>query len=90
MCVTIGGNNLDYLGLKATNMASLTTLKLLPNSVISTLNSRFMEMDIKYEIGTPIARYEYMRMPMDLIPDKVIKQYNLQKLAVNRWAYMEI
>ena len=27
---------------------------------------------------------------MDLIPDKVIKQYNLHKLVVNVWAYMEI
>ena len=55
--VTVGGDRLEYLGLTATDTASLTTIKLLLNSVISTLNSRFMEMDIKYEIGTPIARY---------------------------------
>ena len=27
---------------------------------------------------------------MDLIPDEVIKQYNLHKLSVDGWAYMEI
>ena len=37
-----------------------------------------------------MARYEYMRISMDLIPDEVIKQYNLHKLAVDGWAYMEI
>ena len=89
--VTIGGNSLDYLGLTATDTASLTTLGLLLNSAIYTLNSRFMTMDIKnYYYGTPMARYEYMHIPMDLIPDEVIKQYNLQKLSVNGWAYMEI
>ena len=75
MRVTVGGNRLDYLGLASTNTASLTTLKLLLNSVISALNSRCMTMDIKnYYYGTPMARYEYMRIPMDLIPDEIIKQ----------------
>ena len=91
MRITVGGNRLDYLGLTATDTASLTTLKLLLNSVISTLNSRLMTMDIKiYYYGTPMARYEYMRISMDLIPDEVINQYNLHKLAVDGWAYMEI
>ena len=37
-----------------------------------------------------MAHYEYMRIPMDLIPDEDVKQYNLQELAVNGWAYLEI
>ena len=37
-----------------------------------------------------MARYEYIRIPMNLIPDEVIKQYNLHKLDVSGWAYMEI
>ena len=91
MRITVGGDRLDYLGLTATDTASLTTLKLLLNSVISKLNSRFMTMDINiYYYGTPMARYEYMRISMDLIPDEVINQYNLHKLAVDGWAYMEI
>ena len=92
MRITVGGNCLDYLGLTATYTASLTTLKLLLNSVISTLNSCFMTMDINNcYYGTPMARYEYMmRISMDLIPDEVINQYNLHKLAIDGWAYMEI
>ena len=31
-----------------------------------------------------------MGIPMDLIPDEVIKKYNPHKLSVNGWAYMEI
>ena len=75
MLITVGGNRLDYLGLTATDTASLTTLKLLLNSVISTLNSRFMTMDINdYYYGSPMSRYEYMRIHMDLISDEFTKQ----------------
>ena len=91
MRVTVGGDCLDYLGLTATDTANVTSLKLLHNSIISMLNSRFMTMDIKqYYYGTHISCYEYMRIPMDLIPDEVIKQYNLHKLAVNGWVYKEM
>ena len=37
-----------------------------------------------------MARYKYMRIPMDIIPDEVIKKYNLCKLVVDGWAYMGI
>ena len=75
MRVTVDIDFLEYLGLSATDPASLTTLKLLLNIIISTLNSRFMTMDIKnYYYGSPMSRYEYMRIHMELIPDEVIKQ----------------
>ena len=54
--ITVVGYHLDFLGLTSTNTESLTTLKLLLNSVISTLNSRFMTMDIKIIIMAPLWR----------------------------------
>jgi hypothetical protein len=38
-----------------------------------------------------MSRYEYMRMHTSVIPDKIIKQYNLMELATpDGWVYIEI
>ena len=85
----MGGDRLDYPGVTATDTASLSTTKLLLNSVISTPVLRFLTMDIKnYYYGTPMAQNKYMRSPLDLTPEEVVKQYNLAKIAVNGWVYM--
>ena len=38
----------------------------------------------------PLDRYEYMKMPMRLIPDDIIEHYGLKEKALNGYAYMEI
>jgi hypothetical protein len=35
-------------------------------------------------------RYKYKRLPIDLIPTKIIAQYNLLPLVYNGCVYMEI
>ena len=35
-------------------------------------------------------RYEYMRLPLHSIPDKIISQYNLLALASDVWVYLKI
>ena len=35
-------------------------------------------------------RYEYMKLPLEIIPDKIIQQYKLQYLAHKVFVYMEI
>ena len=35
-------------------------------------------------------RYEYMKLPLEIIPDKIIQQYKLQYLAHKGFVYMEI
>ena len=42
---TLGGNLINYPGPKATPTASLPTIKLLINSVLSTPNARFCSVD---------------------------------------------
>ena len=37
-----------------------------------------------------MGRYEYMRLPLHSIPDKIITQYNLIALALDGWVYLEI
>jgi hypothetical protein len=75
----------------ATSTADITTFKILINSTLSTANAEMMMMDIKnYYLGTPLPRYEYMRLPLAIIPDEVIQQYSLTSLAVDGWVYLDI
>jgi hypothetical protein len=48
-------------------------------------------IDIKnYYIGTPLPRFEYMKMLLSRFPEEIIQQYNLNALAVDGWVYIEI
>jgi hypothetical protein len=37
-----------------------------------------------------MARYEYMRMPIKLIPDEIVQAYDLPPLVHQGYIYMEI
>jgi hypothetical protein len=89
--LTVGGDRLDYSGEVATSTADITTFKILINSTLSTEHAEMMMMDIKnYYLGTPLPRYEYIRLPLAIIPDEVIQKYNLTSIAVDGWVYLEI
>jgi hypothetical protein len=89
--VTVGGDILDYSGETATSNADITTFKILINSTLSTKNAKMMMMDIKiYYLGTPLHTYEYMRLPLSILPLDIIEKYKLTHLAVNGWVYLEI
>jgi hypothetical protein len=48
-------------------------------------------MDIKnYYLGTPLPRFEYMKMPLSRFPEEIFQKYNLNALAVDGWVYIEI
>ena len=50
-----------------------------------------MCIDIKnMYLATPMDRYECMCMPMDLIPENIIQQYNLRNKCKNGYVYMQI
>jgi hypothetical protein len=90
--LTVGGNlTIDFPGDVSAKTSDLTTAKLLFNSVISTPDARFMGIDIKnFYLGTPMARYEYMRMPINLIPTEITEAYNLPPFVHNGYVYIEI
>ena len=76
--VIIGGDRLEYEGNKSTVPATLTTVKIHLNSVVSANEARYMTADIKdFYYGTPIDNYEYGHLPLELIPEEIIQQYNL-------------
>jgi hypothetical protein len=48
-----------------------------------------MMMDIKnYYLGTPLPRFEYMKM-LSRFPEEITKKYNLNDLAIGGWVYIE-
>jgi hypothetical protein len=50
-----------------------------------------MMMDIKnYYVVTPLPRYEYMRIPLSIIPDEIITKFNLWEIWVGGWVYLGI
>jgi hypothetical protein len=82
----VGGDTLDYSGDVATSTADITTFKILINSTLSTEDAAMMMMDIKnYYIGTPLPRFEYMKMLLSHFPEEIVQQYNLNAIAVDGW-----
>jgi hypothetical protein len=82
--LTVGGDQIEYPGDKSTRTAGLTTAKMLFNSTISTPGARFLVIDIKnFYLNTPLARYEYMFIMMESLPQELIKEYGLNDLAVD-------
>jgi hypothetical protein len=77
--ITMGGNLINYPDDCGTPTADLLTVKLLFNSIISTPNCKFMTIDIKdFYLMTPMDRYEYFRMKLELFPPDIIEEYGLR------------
>ena len=89
--LTAGGNLIQYPDELTTRTADLITTKILWNSVISTPGAKYMCIDIKnFYLGTPLTRYEYMKMPLTIFPQHIIDQYQLNENAYNGFVYLEI
>jgi hypothetical protein len=82
--LTVDGDRIDYSGDVATSTADITTLKILINSNLSTDDAAMMMMDINnYYPGTPLPRFEYMKILLSRFPEEIIQKYNLNALAVD-------
>jgi hypothetical protein len=89
--LTVGGDILDYSGDVATSTADITTFKILINSTLYTKDAAMMMIDIKnYYLGTPLPRFEYIKMMLSCFPEEIIQRYNLNALAFDGWVYIEI
>eukprot|EP00804_Cyclotella_cryptica_P023928 CCRYP_010044-RA/>CCRYP_010044-RA protein AED:0.06 eAED:0.07 QI:0/0/0/1/1/1/3/0/1072 len=89
--LTVGGNRINYPGDCGTPTADMITVKILLNSVISTLNARFMTIDIKdFYLNTPMARPEYMRLKLADIPAAIIDLYKLRDIAQDGYVFVRI
>jgi hypothetical protein len=90
--LTAGGNRIDYPGNKSTPTADLTTAKLLINSTISTPGAKFLAIDLaNFHLNAPMPNPEYMRLHLNIIPDKIISHCNLCVIVTpDGWLYIKI
>jgi hypothetical protein len=80
--LVVGGNRIKYPGEVGTPTAEMLLVKILLNSVISTRGAKFMSIDIKnFYLATPMERYEYLKLKLCDIPEEIIKEYSLRKIA---------
>jgi hypothetical protein len=50
-----------------------------------------MMMDIKnYYLGTPLPRFEYLKMLLSRFTEEIVQTYSLNALSVDGWVYIEI
>ena len=45
---------------------------------------------INFYLVTPLVRYEYIKIPIDILPEYIVMEYNLMNLARNGYIYCEI
>ena len=90
--LVVGGDKVEYPDDVSTKTVDLDTTKMFLNSVISDRGSRFMGIDIKdFYLGTPLKRYEYIRLKYDIIPQEIIEQYHLLEFVeVDGYVYFEV
>ena len=81
---------MDFGGDASSVAASLDTVTLLLNSVVSTKGAKFITVDIKDFFAYFLPDPEYMKMKMKIIPQEIIDQYQLQDLEKDGWVYMKI
>jgi hypothetical protein len=87
----VGGNLIKYDGDVSTRSADLTTSKCLWNSVISPTGAKYMCLYVKsLYLFTPMEHFEYLRIPMKLIPLEIITQYALLPLVSDVHIYIEV
>jgi hypothetical protein len=88
---TIAHHHHDYTGATSTPTVDMPTVKCHINSTISTIDARYATIDISnFYLNTFMERPEYMRIPLKMIPQQIIDEYNLQELAHNGYVYFQV
>ena len=87
---TVGGDRVPYDEPHSSYTASLSTVKLLFNAVVSE-GAEWMTIDIKdYYLGSPMEEPVYMSIPLHKIPEDIQARYSLHTLAVNGKVLVQI
>jgi len=81
----VGGDCINYPGDCGAPTADLLTVKLLLNSIVSTMGAQFMTINIKgFYLMTPMDFPEYFRIKLELFPREITDWYNLNNKADNK------
>ena len=77
----MGGNLINFPGDITTPTEELTAVKLIFSGFLSTKNAKFMCANIaNFYFRNPMDRYEYIKLPLEIVPAGIIQQYKLQDL----------
>jgi hypothetical protein len=89
--ITVGGDLIDYPFELTTCTACMVSSNMLWNSVISTKDTCFVGTNIKnMYLKTPLDKFQYMKIPIALVPNKINGHYQLQEKVLDSYVYMEI
>ena len=78
---TVGGDRVQYEEYRSSFTASLPTVKVLLNAVVSE-DAEWMTVDIKdYYLGSPMEKPVYMRIALKQIPLDIQQKYNLAAIT---------
>ncbi len=91
ICITAGGNLINYPGELTTPTADITTSKLHWNSILSTQQAKYMCLDLKnFNLSAPLDRYEYLHIPISMFPAWIVVQYDLLHKVLKGHIYLEM
>jgi len=80
--LTVGENLLSFDGNLSVPGATVTTAKCMLNSIVSTPKAKGLILDISnFYLNNDLPSPEWMSMPISIIPEEIIKQYKLKKIA---------
>eukprot|EP00957_Ditylum_brightwellii_P090186 6868889-Ditylum_brightwellii.AAC.1 len=80
MRLTAGRDRINYSYKVSTPTTDTMTAKIVINSTISTPNTPYMCANTKnFYLGTPLSCYEYMQLPIDIIPEEGRDEYKLHE-----------
>ena len=86
MQLTAGGDRIHYPDDVSTPTADMTLVKVLLNSIIFTKNAWCVILDANdFYLNTSMKRFEYMRLKLNDIPEKIIIKYKLRDIAKEDW-----
>ena len=87
--LTVGGDRIICLFDTSAPTVDLPTIKMLWNSVLSTPGEKYFMMDISnFYLGTSMKRTAFMRLPIKVVPQKIIDKYELQNIVNDGWVYV--
>jgi hypothetical protein len=85
------GNGIEYPGDTASETASLDTIKILFNAVISEVKSLFMTIDLKdFYLKSTLLRKEYAWVNLSQIAPEIIAEFDLLAIATKGKVLVEI
>ena len=89
--ITCGGDKLDYNGDTTTHSASMETIKLQLNDIVSTPGAKAATGDISnMYLASLLPESEYVKFRLDLIPAAIQSHYDLRAKAHNGYVYARV